>query len=55
MSVDANGDGTVDYRDVVGFGVPTPPPAANPSLDRFLGSLATAPPATPLPTAGAAR
>lgn len=48
MSGDTNGDGTIDYRDVVGFGVPTPPPTKTP-LDGLLGSIASAPPAAPPP------
>lgn len=49
MSGDTNGDGTIDYRDVVGFGVPTPPPTKTP-LDGLLGSIASAPPAAPPPS-----
>jgi hypothetical protein len=53
MSVNSNGDGTVDWKDLVATVVPPPPPPA--ALDDFLGTLAPTPPppaSTPPPSGG---
>ena len=49
---DTNGDGAVDWKDLVAAGVPTPPAAQHSPLDDYLGSIAP-PPAAPPPPAPA--
>lgn len=49
---DTNGDGTVDWKDLVAAGVPAPPAAGHSPLDDLLGSIAP-PPAAPPPPAPA--